>query len=351
MSDEAYHQLADALNKLPNGFPRLESGIEIRILKKIFEPEEAWLAGQLTRRMEPVDAIAERVGLPEREALRRLKSMRSRGLIWGDIHDGRRRFRLAPFIVGIYEANLERIDQEFAQLFEEYWAQGGAKGLMSPQPALHRVVPAQDTASVEWILPYDDVRVLLEAAQTFGVRDCICRVQRHEIGKACDAPVHNCLWFAPMVLPGAPGTISKEEALAILDEAEEAALVHSVSNVERGVWYVCNCCGCCCGILRGLNELGVEGSVAAANYYAVIDPDACTGCGICIDRCQVGAISDDGGVSVVDRARCIGCGLCVTGCPDDAAHLHLKPEEEIIHPPADFEAWEDARLAYRGMAD
>ena len=100
-----------------------------------------------------------------------------------------------------------------------------------------------------------------------------------------------------------------------------------------------------------LTELSVEGSVAAANYYAVIDPDTCTGCGICIDRCQVGAIADDGGVSVVDRALCIGCGLCVTGCPDDAAHLHLKPEEEIIHPPADFEAWEDARLADRGLAE
>ena len=66
--------------------------------------------------------------------------------------------------------------------------------------------------------------------------------------------------------------ISHEEALAVLDEAERVGLVHTVSNVASGIGYVCNCCGCCCGLLRGINEWGIEHSVAQANYFAEIDP-------------------------------------------------------------------------------
>jgi len=44
MATDIYERLADALDRLPNGFPRTASNKEIRILKKIFSPEEASLA-------------------------------------------------------------------------------------------------------------------------------------------------------------------------------------------------------------------------------------------------------------------------------------------------------------------
>jgi electron transport complex protein RnfB len=148
LSDHVYERLAEALNKLPNGFPRTSSNVEIRLLKKIFPPEEASLASQLSGSMESVEAIANRVGLPIEEAGTRLTKMVKQGLLWSDKEGGESFFRLAPFIVGIYESQKENMDHELAHLVEEYLANGGAVGIMKPQPALHRVIPEIGRAHV-----------------------------------------------------------------------------------------------------------------------------------------------------------------------------------------------------------
>ncbi len=345
--DAAYELLAEALDRLPNGFPRTPSNVEIPLLKRICSAEEAQFAAQLWGEMEPADQIAERLGSSAAEVRRRCMELVRRGLVWFDREGGRPRFRLAPFVVGLYEAQLDRMDPELAHLFEHWLADGGAAGLMKYDPAFQRVVPARGSLPREWILPYDDVRALLERASSFQVRDCICRVQRRAVGKGCDHPLDVCLYFSTTGHSSGTEGITRDEALAVLDRAETAGLVHSVSNVAEGVWYVCNCCGCCCAILRGITEFGLEHSIARANYSAGIDPGVCTGCGVCLDRCQVRAISMAGGVAVADPARCIGCGLCVTGCASGAARLHPLPEAEVIHPPENYADWERERRRSR----
>lgn len=346
---DAYEQLAEALDRLPNAFPRTPSNVEIRLLKKILSLEEASLASQLGGAMEPVGVIAERMGLSAKEARTGLMKMARRGLVWFERQDGNARFRLAPFVVGIYEAQLDSLDHELAHLVEMYLADGGAAGIMKPEPALHRVVPAHGAMESERILPYDDVRAILLAAKAFRVRDCICRVQQDYLGRQCDFPVNVCLTFSSLERPPSADDISQREALALLDRVEAIGLVHTVSNMIEGLGYVCNCCGCCCGILRGITEWGIENSVAHANYYAVIDPDGCVGCGTCIERCQVHAICEQDGVAVVDRQQCIGCGLCVTGCPSDVPKLGRKSEADTVHPPMDYATWEHERLLSRGL--
>jgi ferredoxin len=352
MNDEPHLSLAAALDRLPNGFPRTESGVEILLLQKLVSADEAALASLLGRESAPAEAIAERAGRPAAEIRRRLMDLVRKGLVWIGKDDRGLVFRLAPFIVGIYEAQAESIDHELAHLIEDYMEQGGAKGIMGPLPSLHRVVPASGSVKSEWILPYDEVKGLLVEARAFSVRDCICRKEQELLGtRECSTPMHNCLSFSSTPRAARPGDISRQEALAILDQAEEAALVHTVSNVLAGVSYVCNCCGCCCGILRGITRYGLEHSVAAANYRASVDPHTCTGCEICVERCQMKAIAMRDGVAVVDTRRCIGCGLCVTGCAGSAATLVRKPEEQIVHPPEDFASWERARLANRGLPE
>ena len=349
MSGDCYERLAEALDRLPNGYPRTASGLEIQILKKICSPQEAALAGCLTGTPQSVGAIAARTGEAVGEVSRALFKLVRRGIVWVDKQDREVSFRLAPFVVGIYEAQAELMDHELAHLVEDYFAAGGVSGIMKPQPALHRVVPAEGAVKSEAILPYDDVRTLLLEKKTFTLNDCICRLQQEQLGDTCTYPTRVCLSFAGRERAPRPGDITQAEALALLDMTEQVGLVHTVTNVTEGIGYVCNCCGCCCGILRGITDFGISDSVAYANYYAVIEPEFCASCGSCIERCQVGAISEGDGFSVVDRSRCIGCGLCVTGCPNDVARLERKPEAEIVHPPKDFAEWERQRLRNRGL--
>ncbi|MCJ7573221.1 hypothetical protein MUO93_03020, partial [Candidatus Bathyarchaeota archaeon] len=327
LTEAVYARLADALDRLPNGFPRTRAGYEIMILKRIFSADEARVACVLGRAHEPVGVIAGRAGVTAEEAGARLEVMAERGLVWADPGGGG--FRLAPFVVGIYEA--QEMDPEFAHLVEHYFSEGGAAGIMGPSPALHRVIPSQSAVKTELILPYDDVKAILKANKTFRLADCICREQQEQIGKKCRFPKRTCLSFTAYERPSRSGDISKEEALRKLDEFEELGLVHTVSNVVRGptiagaVSYVCNCCGCCCGILRGITEFGLEGSVAHANYYSEVDSGACVGCGVCVGRCQVKAVQLVEGVAVVD---CVSPAVLVQN-PVGRVPINLARDEVV----------------------
>jgi ferredoxin len=350
MSDEPFEKLAQALDRLPNGFPRTPSNVEIPMLRKIFSEGEAVIASALSKDPEPVETIAERTGRSAQDMKPILKDMVKRGLVLFQKKDSKACYRLAPFMVGIYEDHLHDMDHEFAHLFEEYMSDGGARGIMKPKPALHRVVPARGSIKTEYILPYDDVKAMLEHAISFRVRDCVCRKQQELHGdKACDFPERMCLNFTKFQRPEDENTVTRDEALQLLDEAEEIGLVHTVSNVMKGMYYVCNCCGCCCGILRGITDWGIKESVAYANYYAVINKELCTDCGICIERCQVKAIAAQDQEVIFRQEDCIGCGLCVTGCPSEAVQLIKRPDAQVVHPPEDFEAWEHLRMKNRGI--
>jgi ferredoxin len=356
MIDQVYEDLAGALNRLPGGYPRTESGVEIAILQKLFEPREAGLATHLTAELETVEAIAARAGLEAKVAKSMLKAMYEKGLIEAEFDKSGGnpawKFALMPVIVGFYEEQWETMDHELAHLFEHYWDEGGLAGIMKYWPALQRVVPTQIAVKRENILPYDDIVPLIERSEYFELRDCVCRKQQELLHKRkCDFPLDVCLNLYP---PGQPPpekhSITKQQALDVLRRAEEVGLVHSVSNLVEGVYYVCNCCGCCCcTMLRGITEFGIENSVAKANYLAVVDAEVCTGCGVCTDRCHVNAVTLIDGVAVVDQSSCIGCGLCSTTCESDAMHLERKPDASIVAPPEDKQEWGEQRLRNRGL--
>lgn len=353
MSEDVYRKLAQRLDAIPNGYPATESGVELRLLAKMFAPEEAALASVMRLTPEtPID-IAARAGMDPETAERALGGMAKRGLIDARRDGGHRLFRLRPFVVGIYEAQLPRLDVEMATLFEEYYQETRA-GIVYDAPSVHRVVPVGAAISVDLgISPVERITEMIEKARSWGVRDCICRVQQHLIGKGCDRPVENCLSFAPVEgafsQSGTTRAISKDEALRIMYEAEEAGLVHTVGNYRDGVSYVCNCCTCCCAILRGVSEYSNPSAVARSGFHAAVDAELCLGCGDCLERCSFDALSVPEEVCVVDELRCVGCGLCTTTCPTGALHLQRLPEEAAPAPPLDPADWMRQRARARGI--
>jgi ferredoxin len=343
---DLYEQLALTLDTLPAGYPRTESGVELKILQKIFSLKEIEIAAFMTKDLESVETIAERAQLPVKKVERKLKEMMFKGIIWGPLQYHQEMYRLAPVAVGFWEEQWETIDEELATLWLQYMEEGASNIFMGATP-LERVVPAQTAIDKEHILPYDELISLIEKANHFELRDCICRKNKRLTGhQNCNYPLDVCLTFLKSNMPNGPHTITKEKALEIIKKSEEIGLVHTVGNYARGIFYCCNCCGCCCDILRGLTVYGSKEAIAKANYTPIVDETLCTGCGTCETRCQVKAITVAGTPSI-DYDKCIGCGLCASGCPSAAIQLQVKPEAELIQPPERYTDWEIARLRAR----
>ena len=143
--------------------------------------------------------------------------------------------------------------------------------------------------------------------------------------------------------------ISKQAAFKTLEKAEAAGLVHMTSNIKSGHYYICNCCGCCCGVLRSIKKWGLK-DATNSHYYARIDTETCIQCGVCRDeRCQVDAIAEHHGDFAVAPDRCIGCGLCVSTCPSESITLGHRDAEDFTPVPNDEKAWFEARGRERGV--
>jgi NAD-dependent dihydropyrimidine dehydrogenase PreA subunit len=350
--NDVYARLADELNRIPNGFPRTQSGVELKLLAKLFTPEDARLATCLTMEPQSIKEIALKSNMDEKEIKPGLISMVKRGLI--DLKRDDEKgivFHLIPFVVGIYERQNAKIDKEFAELFEQYYREGFYK-IMLAEPSVHRIIPLERSIPVDIdVMPYEKASTYLDQARSWGVLDCICRVQKRLIGEGCNHTVENCLVFSPR--PGAFDrsndikSITREEALDILAKADEEGLVHSINNAQTDVFYICNCCTCSCGVLRGMVEYGSENSIARSDFYAVVDEDQCTGCEACIDRCQFNAMAMVDGICEVDRNYCYGCGLCITSCSVEALSLVQKDSAELSPPPYDDSAWREVRKLSR----
>jgi len=350
-SMKEYKMLAERLDALPNGFPATEDGAELRLLEKLFTPEQADLAARLRLTLESPQQIAERIGKDENETRLALKTMTKRGLIKAGKLDGGLGFGLMPFAVGIYEFQIGRMDAELAELFEDYYQQAFAK-VLAVSPQVHRVVPVNQTVRTGMeIAPYESVTEIVDQAKSWGVTDCICRQQKALVGDPCEHPLDVCMTLS--VIPRAFDHIktiralTRDEAMQTLERAADAGLVHSVGNNQEGLWYICNCCSCSCGILRAMSEMGVANVVAHSSYINVVDEDICNGCETCVEYCQFDALELDGLMMTVNQLRCVGCGVCVPQCDTEALKLVLR-DEKVVPPKTEID-WMAARAAARGM--
>ncbi|MBU1740718.1 MAG: 4Fe-4S ferredoxin, partial [Proteobacteria bacterium] len=279
MTDQAYEKLATVLDTLPNGFPRTESGVEIKLLQKIFTPDEADLTADLRLTYETVEQIAARTGRPLEGLAEKLHEMTHKGQIRGIEMGPMKIYQLLPWVFGIFEFQVGRMDREMAELNEEYYQSFGRQFFENKPPLMHVVPVEKDIPVAHQALPYEQVSAIIEKGQSFGLESCVCKKEKRLLDEPCDRPEEVCLGIAPVpgVFDDFPWgrSITKEQAYEVLRQAEENALVHLTYNMQNDQFFICNCCGCCCGVLRSINELGVSAAVNST-YYAEIDPEECT---------------------------------------------------------------------------
>lgn len=333
MAKEVYQKLREQLDQYSVGFPKTKSGVEIRMLEKIFTEKEAEMTLQLSMQLETPESVATRTGRDIETTAGLLKQMADKGLIFRWHKDDLIKYAAVPFVLGIYEFQLKTMDKEFARMFENYLWEAFGKSIAGYKPNLMRTIPIHQSVDViRSIATYEDSRDIIKKQKLIAVANCICRVQQNLIDHYCDKPLEVCLLFgsaARHYIDLEMGReISIQEALDILDKCDEAGLVTQPANaINPGG--MCNCCGDCCPLLRTIKNYSRPADMVSSNYYAVVASEECTACETCMGRCQMDAIfigKDD--VAEVNRDRCIGCGLCVTTCDTNALSMQLKPEDQ-----------------------
>jgi electron transport complex protein RnfB len=353
---ELYERLAKVFDDMPNGFPATESGVERRILQKIFSPEDAEMALNLKGKPETAERVAKRLGKPVEEMEKILDDMALKGQILCMRKKGKQLYMLVPFVIGLYELQLDHLDEELALLFKEYRPHMTAV-LGNVEPAVSRVVPVNRSIDAQHqVLRFEDMERIIHDAGSYSVRDCICRKQKSLEGTPCTHTSKVCLSFSEEEnaydFPSHDGqVIDKAQALDILQKTSEEGLVYCTYNVHEGHTWICSCCICCCELLQSLKEKKAPYVLAGSNFMAVIDPETCSACGACAEeRCMMEAIKEEGETYRVLAERCIGCGVCAVTCPTESITLQRRPEGECTVPPRNTKAWSLERSKNRASS-
>ena len=167
------------------------------------------------------------------------------------VREGEKRlYQAFQFVVGVYEFQLNDLDREFAEMFEEYLPHLGLS-MAQAKTSQMRVIPLESaieaTPTVE---TYNRLRDLVRQQEIISVEHCICRKEQKMIGKGCDRLEEACLIFGAGAYyyekNGLGREIDKQEALALIKKGVDAGLVLQPGNQQKPA-NICMCCGCCCG--------------------------------------------------------------------------------------------------------
>ena len=335
--ENIYNQLQKRLDDLAVGFPQSGDGLEIKILEQLFTEQEAALFLEMTPLLETSDAVAQRLGRDGDELAAQLEQMAQKGLLFRRRTDTSVSYAAVPYVVGLFEFQVGRMNKDFAEVHEAYFKSAYGKVMQSFKTPVLRTIPIQRTLVADSpVAPYEDVLAIIDAQERIAVAPCVCRTTKDLVGETCDRSVENCFSFGShadyYVENGLGRFIGKDEARAIIRRNQEEGLVMQPFNSQK-IGGMCSCCGDCCGVLRSLKAQPRPAESVQSNYFAVVDDENCTGCETCVERCQMDAVDISDGLAAINLDRCIGCGLCVTTCPVEAIELVQKAADQLYIPP------------------
>jgi ferredoxin len=347
-------------------FPFPLSDTAIAIIKRVVKDEEILdlICAFEVAPSQTADQLKQTSGWSEDDIKRRTDSLAKAGLLFNQPSSkGIMVYRLLPLVmIGLMEYKFmtkltgSDAERELAQLFETLLAElrdqvqknyDTLEPIFAEAPAADRTVPARVTETgnelqiikidrnvalpEDFVLPSQTITDIIHKFDDIAVGYCFCRQRRSLLGDDCEtkAPMLNCFTFGKSArhtsAQGFAQKISREEALRIMKEAEDAGLIHKAfhpgSREDSPETSICNCCKDCCDTF-GLWRNGSLPLINSTYHLSMIDMEICSGCGTCIEWCPTDAISlDDHDLAVRAEASCIGCGICAKFCPEEAISL------------------------------
>ncbi len=358
MSDQEIYE--KFIEWLRTGFVEAPAADELLpMISARYTPEEAKLCtgmpfdGPFPR--QSLEELAEEKGMDPAELAPKLDALAKKGGIFriaaGDtvrysLNDVFFTFLRSSYWAGSTDDDTRTISSNmntyFHNGFFDQWKDVHIRGL--------RTLPIEETIEdTRKILPYEEVVKVLDSHDLFCVATCPCRHRKNVDPEwdNCEHSDKHCMHFGElaryMIDQGMATELTREEAREDLKKAADDGLVHGINNWQEGVDTICNCCQCCCMWFESYHKLNHKGSLDPSNYRVAVTPESCIGCGLCVKRCPMDALSledsdvvdnKEGKAVVADIERCIGCGVCVHKCPSKS--LVLEHCGEVNDPPGNI---------------
>ncbi|MBD3194896.1 MAG: 4Fe-4S dicluster domain-containing protein [Candidatus Lokiarchaeota archaeon] len=362
MSEKMWYKAAKIIVRA-SGNPLFQANETlVNILKSLLNEDQGKFILNFRKPRLSFQDLKEKTGMEDDELMNMLNSLMDNGIImdWPIENSDMMEYRLLPPVADTFEYSLVRFDRPLEQkkylanlyekMFEEATevTQSNYEGLMpifkDKMPVFARIIPIEKEITVpqEKILPLHEASKIIDQQDIISLSECPCKLQKDLIGEPCQisTDINRCIHFGNIgryfIDHNLGKQISREEAKQVLKEAEADGLVHKTFHddfeLDQNENAICNCCKDCCILFQSYYR-GVFAFHTLTSYITELNEEKCKGCGTCVEKCPIEALSLINGKSQHDEKKCIGCGVCTTQCPEGARSLKRTELREIYIPP------------------
>ncbi|MHA1671347.1 MAG: DUF362 domain-containing protein [Promethearchaeota archaeon] len=362
MSEKAWYKAAKLIVRA-SGNPLFQANETfVELLQTLLNEEQLNFLLNFRKPNLTFQELKEKTGMNDANIMKLLNSLMDNGILM-DVpieNTNIMEYRLLTPVADTFEYSLVKFDRPFeqkkklARIYEKMFkeatelTQTNYEGLLpifkDKMPIFSRIIPIEKELTVpqEKVLPLHEASKIIDEQDVISLSECPCKLERALLGDPCKtaSDINRCLHFGNIgryfIEHHLGKPISRDKAKLVLKEAEEEGLVHKTFHddfsLDKKENAICNCCKCCCILFQSYYR-GIFAFHTITSYITQINESKCVGCGICVDKCPIEAISLIDGIAHDDKNKCIGCGVCVHHCPENARSLNRTEPREIYLPP------------------